>query len=99
MMETTIIGTFETRREAELAVEHVVQEHGVQRTDVFIQPVGQANSAGTRAAGADAKVAPEPEHGHPLKGELEVSVDFHGADPKKIVEALKSTGAKDVRTK
>lgn len=31
-METTIIGTFETRREAELAVEHVVQEHGVQRT-------------------------------------------------------------------
>jgi len=97
-LESTIIGEFETRREAELAVEHLVQEYGIQRTDVFIQPIGQANSVGTRSAGADAKAAPEPERQAPLEGALEVSVDFHGDDPQKIADALKSTGAKVVRT-
>lgn len=59
---------------------------------------GQANSAGTRAAGADAKSAPEPEGQQKLEGPLEVSVEFHGDDPNKIADALKSTGAKVVRT-
>jgi hypothetical protein len=98
-MEGTVIGKFETRREAELAVEHVVQEHGVQRTDVFIEPVGGANSAGTRAAGADAKASPEPEASRHLESEIEVSVDLHGGDRNKIVEAMKGAGAKTVRTK
>ena len=98
-MESTIIGQFDTRRDAELAVEHVVQEHGVPRSDVFIEPVGGENSAGTLAAGADAKGAPEPEPQQQLEGALEVSVDFHGEDPKKIEDALLTTGAKSVRTK
>jgi hypothetical protein len=98
-MESTIIGNFATRREAELAVEHVVQEHGVPRSDVFIQPIGKANSAGTHAAGADAKEAPEPEENKRLEGEIEVSVDLHGDNSEKIVEALNSAGAKAVRTK
>ena len=98
-MESTIIGEFDSRRAAELAVEHVVQECGVSRSDVFIQPAGRANSAGTRAAGADAKGSPEPEGRQQLKGALEVSVDFHGDDPNKIAEVMKTTGAKAVRTK
>jgi hypothetical protein len=97
-LESTVIGEFETRREAELAVEHIVQEYGVQRTDVFIQPVGQRNSAGTRSAGADAKASPEPDGQAPLEGALEVSVDFHGGDTQKIAAALTSAGAKSVRT-
>ena len=91
-MESTVIGNFATRREAELAV-------GVPRTDVFIQPVGKDNSAGTRAAGADAKEAPVPESNKPLEGELEVSVDLHRDNAEKIVKAFKSAGAKAVRTK
>ncbi len=59
-MERTIIGSFSTRRQAELAVEHLVQEHGIARTDVFIQAQGRANSAGTELAGADI------ESGHPV---------------------------------
>ena len=98
-MEATIIGEFDSRRAAELAVEHVVQECGVPRSDVFIQPAGQANSAGTRTAGADAKTSPEPEGRQKLEGALEVSVDFHGDDPNKIAEVMKTTGAKAVRTK
>ena len=98
-MESTIIGDFATRREAELAVEHVVQECGVARGDVFIQPAGAANSSGTQTAGADAKSAPAPGGQQKLKGEIEVSVDFHGDEPEKIAKALRNAGAKAVRTR
>jgi hypothetical protein len=98
-LESTIIGEFATRREAELAVEHVVQQCGVVRGHVFVQPAGAANSSGTQAAGADAKAAPTPEGQQRLEGEIEVSVDYHGAEPQKIAEALKGAGAKTVRTK
>jgi hypothetical protein len=73
-LESTIIGEFDTRRDAELAVEHVVQDCGVARSDVFVQPVGGANTSGTRPAGADAKAAPTPEAHQKLDGLLEVSV-------------------------
>ena len=97
-MKSTIIGEFDTRRGADLAVEHVVQECGVPRSDVFVQPTSGANTAGTRAAGADAKAAPDPEGHQKLDGSLEVSVDFHGDDPERITDALKGAGAKAVRT-
>ncbi|UPJ55232.1 hypothetical protein [Bradyrhizobium sp. 192] len=98
-MESTIIGEFDTRRNAELAVEHVVQECGVPRSDVFVQPAGRANTAGTRAAGSDVKAAPAPEGREKLEGVIEVSVDFHGDAPEKIADALKGAGAKTVRSK
>lgn len=98
-MESTIIGEFDTRRGAELAVEHVVQECGVPRSDVFVQPAGGANTVGTHAAGADVKAAPAPEGRQKLEGLIEVSVDFHGDAPEKIADALRGAGAKTVRTK
>jgi len=98
-LESTIIGEFDTRRGAELAVEHVAQECGVPRSDVFVQPSGGANTAGTRPAGADAKAASEPDSHQALEGLIEVSVDFHGDDPKRIADALREAGATAVRTK
>jgi hypothetical protein len=98
-LESTIIGEFDTRRDAELAVEQVVQDCGVPRSDVFVQPVGGANTSGTRPAGADAKAEPTPEARQKLDGSLEVSVDYHGVDPERIAAALKGAGAKAVRTK
>lgn len=97
-MERTIIGEFDTRRGAELAVEHLVQQCGIARTDVFVQPAGDANTTGTRPAGADAKAKPVPEGQQQHEGAIEVSVDFHGDDPDSIVHAMKSTGATTVRT-
>lgn len=97
-MATAIIGQFETRRGAELAVEHVVQEHGIPRTDVSVLPASAANTAGTRAAGPDAKTAPEPEGHERLQGLIEVSVKLSDGEPQPIVDALKSVGAKTVRT-
>jgi hypothetical protein len=96
-LESTIIGQFDTRRGAELAVEHVVQQCGVPRSDVFVQPVGSANTVGTRSAGADAKVAPEPDRREKLEDLIEVSVDFHGEDSNKIADALREAGAQAVR--
>jgi len=52
-MECTIVGHFETRRDAEIAVEHLVQQHGVARTDIFIRAKGESNSSGVQAPGAD----------------------------------------------
>ena len=98
-MESTIIGEFESRRGAELAVEHVVQECGVPRTDVFVQPAGSQNTAGTRSAGADAKTTPQPEGHQKLEGLIEVSVDYHGDDPEKIADVMRGAGAKAVRAR
>jgi len=99
----TIVARFDTRREAELALEHLVQQHKVPRADVFLQAPGEANSAGTRAAGADV------ESGHPgvaksgrpeLAGAIELSVDLRGpADPSVIEAALREVGAKHLQTR
>jgi len=98
-VKATITGDFDTRRDAELVVERVVQEFGIPRSDVFVEPAGSANSAGTRSAGADAKTAPAPEGQQKLEGALKMSVDFHGDDPQGIIAAMSSAGAKNVRTK
>ena len=51
----TLKGTFATRREAEMAVERLVQEHEIDRKAIQIAPEGAANSAGDETAGSDAE--------------------------------------------
>lgn len=43
-MERTIVANFDTRRDAETAVEHLVQEHGIDRADIFVRAPGAANA-------------------------------------------------------
>lgn len=89
----TISATFSTRRQADLAVEQLVQELQIDQSDIFVTPEGGENSAGTEEAGADA------ESGHPdvdpagdpaLAGGLRVSVDLaddgHLAAVRKVLE-------------
>jgi hypothetical protein len=96
----TIEATFNTRRQADLAVEHLVQELGIERTDIFLAAEGDANSAGSVVDGADA------ESGHPgvdpagdpaLAGGIAVSIDV--AD-EAVLPAIRSTledyGGKDI---
>lgn len=56
-MSMTLTARFETRREAEMAVERLVQEQGVERSDIFISAEGDANTAGEEPAGADLQAA------------------------------------------
>ena len=98
-MERTILARFETRRDAEIAVEHLVQAHGIARTDIFIRARGESNSAGVRAAGADVESGHgQHKRGTPeLGGEIEVSVDYHGNEPEVVRTALKEAGSRSIK--
>ncbi|WP_230628510.1 hypothetical protein [Sphingomonas sp. Leaf37] len=99
-MGTTLTATFETRREAEMTVERLVQEHGVERTDVFVAADGSENSAGEGLAGSDAEAgepSPEPRGDAPLNGAVSVSVDIDDdAKAAKVGEAFAEFHADDV---
>ncbi len=79
-MSKTINGSFESRRDAEMAVERLVQEFGLERTDIFISADGAQNSAGASRAGADNQSAgpshPDREDGAHAGGVI-VSVDVN----------------------
>ena len=96
-----IIGEFSTRRDAELAVERLVQEHGIERRGVSVQAGGPSNTAGSEIAGADIESGhPGVEkHGRPeLSGPIEVSVDCGGQQVATVEGALKEAGARRLRT-
>ena len=96
----TIRANFDTRRDAETAVEHLVQQHGLDRTGISVQPSGDSNTAGTRAAGADVESGhPGVEkHGRPkLSGTVEVSVDCPREKSSTVTAALRDAGAKQIK--
>ena len=77
-MSAKIEYSFSTRRDAELAVERLVQEHGFERTDIFIQPQGSDNSVGEEISGSDAAAPLEEERDDaPLETPILVSIDLN----------------------
>ncbi|MEG3178710.1 hypothetical protein U1872_20960 [Sphingomonas sp. RB3P16] len=82
-MPTTLTANFATRREADMTVERLVQELGVERTDIFVVAAGADNTAGDEVAGADAEPG-EPRHeasdDAALNGRVTVSVDVEDDD-------------------
>lgn len=99
-MGTTLNATFETRRKAEMTVERLVQEHGVDRSDIFIAAAGDENTAGEKQAGADTEAgdpSPATRHDSPLNGAVTVSVDIEDeAKVAKVREAFGEFEAADV---
>ncbi len=99
-MEHTIVAHFDTRRDAETAVEHLVQEHGIDRADIFVRAPGNANTAGVRPAGADVESGHPgvPKRGQPeLAGPIEVSVDCHGNQETLVRKTFETIGATRIR--
>jgi hypothetical protein len=99
-MDVEIRATFDTRRSAELAVEHLVQEHGLNRTDIFINAAGKANSAGAEPSGAD--VTPslsEPRNADraDLNGAIDISVGCEQSLATVVKAALKEAGATGIQ--
>ena len=95
----SLSGSFATRREAEMAVERLVQQHGVHRDGVTITPLSQENSAGTEAAGADAKRGdPEPsrEDEAALNGRILVALDTGYEMLDALRQALEESGAERI---
>ncbi|MFP5076449.1 hypothetical protein ACLE20_03995 [Rhizobium sp. YIM 134829] len=94
----TLYAVFSTREAADLAVEHLVQQHGIDRSDVFIEPQGAENTAGVVPSGSDR----DDGNGEgarddgALEGGLQVSVDLALADLDKAEAALREAGARQV---
>ncbi|WP_194151017.1 hypothetical protein [Sphingomonas glacialis] len=86
----TISATFETRREAELAIEHLVQEHGIDRDDVEVGTEGDQNSAGVEASGSDNKTELESGTGDEaaLNGRISLVVTVDSEETSKSVQRV-----------
>ena len=93
-MTKQIIATFETRRAAEMAVEHLVQEHGITRADIVVDAEGASNSSGTKRSGADAvKSAGDPDGQPKLAGAIRLSVACDASKHDLVNAVLKEAGA------
>lgn len=87
----TCSARFSTRAAADRAVEHLVQQLGIDPTNVDIQPVGASNSAGETPSGGDA--GPNKRKDSPLAGALLVTVSW--ADPEKVLRVLHDAGGEE----
>lgn len=96
----TLTARFRTRRLADVAVEHLVQEQGIERTNIFVVAEGSEPSSGEEVDATDV------ESGHPgaepggdpaLGGAILVSVDLADADRgDELAEILKGLDADTV---
>lgn len=94
-----ILARFDTRRAADLTVEHLVQEHGIDRSDLFLQAAGSENTTGERIAGADDESGDpgtERRTDSPLHGPVELSVKVEDDRLNVVCNAIKETGATEV---
>ena len=94
-MSTTLTGTFDSRDQADMAVERLVQEIGIERTDIFVAASGPDNSAGNRTGGADSETVEQDERDDvPLAGGIMVSIDLQDdAKVEVVTAALEEFGA------
>jgi hypothetical protein len=93
----TLWATFTTREAADRAVEHLVQQAGIARGNVFVQASNADNTAGTELSGGDAGKAENVLRSDaPLNGEIEVSADVAHADVIKAEKAFREAGAGNV---
>ncbi|GEP12236.1 hypothetical protein [Methylobacterium gnaphalii] len=94
-MARMVSADFTTRRDAEMAVEHIVQEHGVDRKAVTVGPSSEENTAGTEAARADVVDGhlKKDTVGKPaLAGKVRVSVQISEPDADKVRSSFRTFG-------
>ena len=77
-MATTLTATFDTRREAELTIERLVQDRGLDRKKIQVTAAGDQNTAGEEVSGSDREAggpSPEQRDDAALNGQVRVSVE------------------------
>lgn len=78
-MSPSLTAKIGTRREAEVSVERLVQQFGIERSDVFIAAEGDDNTAGIEEAGSDTEAgaaSPENRDDANLAGRVTISVEI-----------------------
>jgi hypothetical protein len=77
-----VTGKFDTRREAEMTVERLVQQFEIDRAKIAVTADGEANSAGLEEAGSDHEdglPSSEPRDDAELNGKVVVTVELADA--------------------
>jgi hypothetical protein len=101
-MATKLSGLFDSRRMAELAVERLVQEYEIKRTDILIGAAGEENTAGVNSAKTDEEAGftdRQAKDDATLNGEISVSVAIENEDvAQRIRKAFKEFRASGVES-
>lgn len=92
---TSVSARFETREAADYAIEHLVQQHGLNRADVFVEPDSAENTAGNRISGSDRGKDDAPEEA-PLHGALKVSADVPQSEVETVEKTFREMGGQDI---
>ncbi len=74
-----LTGKFDTRREAEMTVERLVQQFEIDRAKIVVTADGAENTAGVTEDGSDQKAgdpSPEARDDAELNGKVVVTVEF-----------------------
>lgn len=98
-MDRSLTARFETRQDAELAIEHLVQNQGIERDRISVLPLGSENTAGTEVAGSDAPAGQPGSRERDdaaLHGAVELSVHLPGDKAEAVRQALTEAGARDL---
>ena len=91
---------FRTREDADLAVEHLVQEYRVDRAAIFAEPVEEENSSGVAISGGDAPsgdVGSRARKDAPLHGLIRLTVATGRHEEGLLRKSLQDAGAVEVR--
>ena len=91
----TVSATFETREAADYAVEHLVQQHGLNRADIFVEAQGDQNTAGTRPSGSDTHKGDRPSE-PALRGTIKVSADVAQDGVDLVRATFREMGGQDI---
>jgi hypothetical protein len=92
-MPRRITARFAVRREAELAVEHLVQDYGLDRSAGEVTTEGSENTAGTVPSGADTDPATGEPEASARHGMIIVSAMVEDTVADKAEKAMREAGA------
>jgi hypothetical protein len=84
----TIRARFRTREAADMVVEHLVQQVGISRPDIFIQSASDQNTNGTSSSRGDVDRLDAPH-----EGEIEVSADIAASQIPAVQQSFGNAGA------
>lgn len=91
----SVSALFETREAADYAIEHLVQQHGLNRADIFAETEGDENTAGTRISGGDKGKEDAPAEA-PLRGAVKVSADVARDQAETVEATFREMGGQDI---
>lgn len=90
---------FRTRADADMAIEHLAQEYGIDSSFIYVEAAEDENSAGVDASGGDHASA-YPSHENradaPLHGAIRLTVLFEHEHLDQVENALRECGGLDV---